>query len=76
MTEKSIYALKDYYSSLLKAYLIIKSRETIIEFLERNASSISIDFDNLLFNAKLYHGVAILYSAHNKHEQTIEIWKK
>ncbi|CAF1135967.1 unnamed protein product [Adineta steineri] len=66
----------DYYSSILKAYLIIKSREMIIEFLEKNASHIPIDFNNLLFNAQLYHGVAILYSAHDKHEETIEIWKK
>ncbi|CAF1402883.1 unnamed protein product [Rotaria sp. Silwood1] len=66
----------DYYPSLLKAYLIIKSRETIIEFLEKYASYISIDFYHLLFHIKLYHGAAILYSAHDKHEQTIDIWKK
>ncbi|CAF2787179.1 unnamed protein product [Rotaria sp. Silwood2] len=66
----------DYYSSLLKAYLIIKSPETIIEFLEKYASYISIDFYNLLFHIQLYHGAAILYSAHDKHEQTIDIWKK
>jgi hypothetical protein len=48
----------------------------IVEFLEQNALSIPIDFDNLLFNKNLYHGAAILYSAHNKHEQTIDIWKK
>ncbi|CAF4296078.1 unnamed protein product, partial [Rotaria sp. Silwood2] len=60
----------DYYSSLLKAYLIIKSPETIIEFLEKYASYISIDFYNLLFHIQLYHGAAILYSAHDKHEQT------
>ncbi|CAF0816535.1 unnamed protein product [Rotaria sordida] len=65
----------DYYSSLLKAYLIIKSRETIIEFLEKYASYIPIDFHNLLFHIRLYHGAAILYSAHGKHEQTIDIWK-
>ncbi|UJR27237.1 hypothetical protein I4U23_008533 [Adineta vaga] len=66
----------DYYSSLLKAYLIIKSREMIIEFLETYAAHIPLDFDHLLFNAGFYHGAAILYSAHDKHEQTIEIWKK
>ncbi|CAF4014251.1 unnamed protein product [Rotaria magnacalcarata] len=66
----------DYYASLLKAYLLIKTREIIIEFLEKNASFISIDFHNLLFHNQLYHGAAILYSAHDKHEQTIDIWKK
>ena len=63
-------------TALLKAYLIIKTRDMIIGFLEENASYIPLDFHTLLFNNKLYHGAAILYSAHDKHEQTIDIWKK
>ncbi|CAF0756135.1 unnamed protein product [Adineta ricciae] len=66
----------DYYSSLLKAYLVIKSRDKIIQFLETHAASIPLDYDHLLFNARLYHGAAIVYSAHDKHEQTLDIWRK
>lgn len=48
----------------------------IIEYLEINAIHIPLEYTNLLFDIHLYHGVAILYSAHNKHEQAIDIWKK
>ena len=72
----SVSLCQDYYSSLLKAYLVIKSRDKIIQFLETHAASIPLDYDHLLFNARLYHGAAIVYSAHEKHEQTLDIWRK
>jgi hypothetical protein len=60
----------------LKAYILIKSHETIIDFIEANSLHIPVDYYNNLIDAKLYHAAAILCSAHEKHEQTINIWKK
>ncbi|CAF4706598.1 unnamed protein product, partial [Rotaria sp. Silwood2] len=64
------------YPALLKAYLIVKSREIIIEFIQTNSSYISIDYCKILIDSKHYHAAALLYSAHEKHQQTIDIWKK
>ncbi|CAF0936606.1 unnamed protein product [Rotaria sordida] len=66
----------DYYPALLKAYLIVKSREIIIEFIQTNSSYIPVDYCKILIDAQHYHAAALLYSTHEKHEQAIDIWKK
>ncbi|UJR21964.1 hypothetical protein I4U23_025032 [Adineta vaga] len=66
----------DYYPALLKAYILTKSHEAINEFLESNSSHIPAEYCTILLDAKCYHAAAILSAAHEKHEQTIDIWKK
>ena len=55
---------------------MIQSRETINEYVEINSLNIPVDYSNILIDAQLYHAVAILYSAHDEHQQAIDIWKK
>lgn len=67
---------QDYYSALLKAYIVIKPSETIIEFIEAHTFFIPIECVHLLLQAQCPHAAAILYTTHEKHEQAITIWKK
>ncbi|CAF1199885.1 unnamed protein product [Adineta steineri] len=78
MTKKSVDFSRhpDYYPALLKAYILIKSHETVNEFIETNSLHIPVDYTNILIDAKFYHAAALLSSAHQKHEQAINIWKK
>ncbi|CAF0938815.1 unnamed protein product [Adineta ricciae] len=66
----------NYYPALLKAYILTKSREILNDFLELHASQIPAEYCNILLDAKCYHAAALLSSAHEKHEQTVNIWKK
>lgn len=65
----------DYFSSLLKAFLITKSRESIVEFVESCAASISLDCTSLLIDAELFHAAAVVFARHEQHEEAISIWK-
>ncbi|CAF3361302.1 unnamed protein product [Rotaria socialis] len=66
----------DYYPVLLKAYLLVKTPEMIIEFIQTNASYVPMDYCKILIDAQHYNAAAILYSSHEKHQQAIDIWKK
>jgi len=56
--------------------VLVKSREFILEFIEKHVSHIPIDYCPVLIHAHCYHAAALLYSIHDEHQQAIDIWKK
>lgn len=68
--------VQDFYSALLKAMIITKNRETIVEFVESCAASISLECTALLLDAQLFHGAAVVFARHDQHAEAISIWKK
>ena len=67
---------QDFSSALLKAMIITKNRETIVEFVESCAASISLDCTALLLDAQLFRRGACVFARHDQHAEAISIWKK